>query len=177
MEGVREGTDVLGVCTFEDNFPFCRQLMEMVRTEMPDVPIICGGSLVTSVPHIFMNYTPCDIAVISEGEITILEVMEAYVQGQWEKRLPLIRGIWYRDGQGRAVATAPRGQMPDLDALPKMRLDLWPAYHSEQGLQPQIISSYSRGCKMDCSFCYRTTPQERAKSPEKLDEELTWLKE
>ena len=29
---------------------------------------------------------------------------------------------------------------------------------------------------MDCSFCYRTTPQERAKSPEKLDEELTELK-
>jgi len=44
------------------------------------------------------------------------------------------------------------------------------------GLQPQIISSYSRGCKMDCSFCYRTTPQERAKSPEKLDQELATLK-
>ena len=29
---------------------------------------------------------------------------------------------------------------------------------------------------MDCSFCYRTTPQERAKSPEKLDEELNVLK-
>ena len=177
MEGIRAGTDVLGICTFEDNFPFCRQLMEMSRSELPDVPIICGGSLVTSVPHIFMNYTPCDVAVISEGEITILEVMEAYEKGQWQKRLPLIRGIWFRDQQGRAVATSPRGQMMDLDALPKMRLDLWPAFHSEQGLQPEIIASYSRGCKMDCSFCYRTTPQERAKSPAKLDEELTWLKE
>ena len=29
---------------------------------------------------------------------------------------------------------------------------------------------------MDCSFCYRTTPQERAKSPEKLDNELSVLK-
>ena len=29
---------------------------------------------------------------------------------------------------------------------------------------------------MDCSFCYRTTPQERAKSPDKLDVELTELK-
>ena len=62
----------------------------------------------------------------------------------------------------------------DLDALPKMRLDLWPQYSGPNGLQPQIISSYSRGCKMDCSFCYRTTPQERAKSPEKMDEELTF---
>jgi radical SAM superfamily enzyme YgiQ (UPF0313 family) len=29
---------------------------------------------------------------------------------------------------------------------------------------------------MDCSFCYRTTPQVRAKSPEKMDEDLGWLK-
>ena len=64
----------------------------------------------------------------------------------------------------------------DLDALPKMNLDLWPQSQGPRGLQKQIISSYSRGCKMDCSFCYRTTPQERAKSPEKLDEELAELK-
>jgi len=30
---------------------------------------------------------------------------------------------------------------------------------------------------MDCSFCYRTTPQERVKSPEKLREELQVLKD
>ena len=57
-----------------------------------------------------------------------------------------------------------------------MNLNLWPQAQTERGLQPQIISSYSRGCKMDCSFCYRTTPQERAKSPEKLDAELSVLK-
>ena len=66
--------------------------------------------------------------------------------------------------------------MMDLDSLPRMRLDLWPQSKSRVGLQPQIISSYSRGCKMDCSFCYRTTPQVRAKSPEKMDRDLDWLK-
>jgi radical SAM superfamily enzyme YgiQ (UPF0313 family) len=66
--------------------------------------------------------------------------------------------------------------MMDLDSLPRMRLDLWPQAQGPLGLQPQIITSYSRGCKMDCSFCYRTTPQVRAKSPAKLDEDLGWLK-
>ncbi|NEE09417.1 cobalamin B12-binding domain-containing protein, partial [Streptomyces sp. SID7499] len=66
-EQITEGTDVLGVCTFEDNFPFCRALMAMVRASHPDVPIICGGSLVTSAPSVFMSDTDCDIAVISEG--------------------------------------------------------------------------------------------------------------
>nr|WP_223166592.1 radical SAM protein [Nonomuraea sp. SYSU D8015] len=175
-EQVMSGTDVLGICTFEDNFPFCTELMELVKEARPDLPIICGGSLVTSVPRIFMEQTKCDIAVISEGEITILELMESYAAGRWEKDLPNIRGIWYRTPEGRAKSTPPRGQMMDLDSLPRMRLDLWPQAKSPMGLQPQIISSYSRGCKMDCSFCYRTTPQVRAKSPEKMDRDLDWLK-
>lgn len=169
-------TDVLGVCTFEDNFPFCRELMEKVREAEPDVPIICGGSLVTSVPHIFMEKTACDVAVISEGELTILELMESYAAGRWHLDLPKIKGICYRELDGKAKRTAPRGQMMDLDSLPRMRLDLWPQAQSPMGLQPQIISSYSRGCKMDCSFCYRTTPQVRAKSPEKMDRDMAWLK-
>ena len=67
--------------------------------------------------------------------------------------------------------------MPNLDSLPTMNLDLWPQARDPRGLQPQIIASYSRGCKMDCSFCYRTTPQERVKSPEKLERELTTYKQ
>jgi radical SAM superfamily enzyme YgiQ (UPF0313 family) len=169
-------TDVLGICTFEDNFPFCRELMAAVKSAEPDLPIICGGSLVTSVPHVFMRDTACDIAVISEGEITILELMESYAAGKWRQDLPNIRGICYRDEADEMKRTRPRGQMMDLDALPRMRLDLWPQAYGPMGLQPQIISSYSRGCKMDCSFCYRTTPQVRAKSPEKLARDLDWLK-
>ncbi|MEC7986433.1 MAG: radical SAM protein, partial [Myxococcota bacterium] len=185
-------TDVLGICTFEDNFPWVKNLMELIKAERPSMPIICGGSLVTSVPHIFMEHTECDIAVISEGEITILELMQTYTEGRWRtnrngvthksiEHLKNVRGIFFRktDNRGRphgSHATPARGQMMDLDALPKMNLNLWPQAQTERGLQPQIISSYSRGCKMDCSFCYRTTPQERAKSPEKLDEELATLK-
>ncbi|MCM4083547.1 B12-binding domain-containing radical SAM protein [Paractinoplanes hotanensis] len=169
-------TDVLGVCTFEDNYPFCNELMSQVRENAPEIPIICGGSLVTSAPHLFMEHTACDVAVISEGEITILELMESYVAGRWAQELSTINGILYRGPEGEVKRTRPRGQMMDLDALPRMRLELWPQSQSPMGLQPQIISSYSRGCKMDCSFCYRTTPQVRAKSPEKMNADLSWLK-
>lgn len=174
---IMEGCDVVGIATFEDNYPFVEDLIREVKASRPNLPVILGGSLVTSVPHVFMKETRADIAVISEGELTILEVMDAFTAGQWAVRLPDIRGIWYRDGQGRVHANPPRGQMPDLDSLPNMNLGLWPQARDPRGLQPQIIASYSRGCKMDCSFCYRTTPQERVKSPQKLRSELTWLKE
>jgi len=176
FDAIIGSTDVLGVCTFEDNFPFCNELMDRVRQAEPDMPIICGGSLVTSVPHIFMEKTACDVAVISEGELTILELMESYTAGRWSKDLPNIKGICYKGEGGVWKRTPPRGQMMDLDALPRMRLELWPQSQSKMGLQPQIISSYSRGCKMDCSFCYRTTPQVRAKSQEKMDRDMSWLK-
>ena len=174
---VMEGTDVVGIATFEDNYPFVEDLIRELKNARPKLPILLGGSLVTSVPHVFMNDTRADVAVISEGELTILEVMEAYSQDRWAERLPQIKGIWYKDAAGVVHTNPPRGQMPNLDSLPNMRLDLWPQSKEARGLQPQIITSYSRGCKMDCSFCYRTTPQERVKSPAKLHAELTWLKE
>jgi anaerobic magnesium-protoporphyrin IX monomethyl ester cyclase len=171
------GTDVLGIATFEDNFPFVEQLIECIKSDRPAMPIILGGSLVTSAPHVFMDHTRADVAVMSEGELTILELMQTYAQGLWAHKLSEINGIVYRDREGRICRTPARGQMPNLDSLPRMRLDLWPQSKNPIGLQPQIIASYSRGCKMDCSFCYRTTPQERVKSPEILDRDLTHLRE
>ena len=58
--------------------------LSLVKRDRLKMPTICGGSLVTSVPHIFMEHTECDVAVISEGEITILELMDAYCRGEWE---------------------------------------------------------------------------------------------
>jgi len=173
----KERVDVIGVATFEDNFPWCVEFVNLCKEEMPKVPVILGGSLVTSVPETFFQECAVDVAVLSEGEITILEVMDSYTRGAWDRELSGIRGIAFRTREGQVVRTVPRGQMADLDSLPRMRLDLWPQYNDPRGLQPEIIASYSRGCKMDCSFCYRTTPQVRSKSPEKLDKDLRWLKE
>ncbi|MFH1463440.1 MAG: radical SAM protein [Pseudomonadota bacterium] len=173
---IMEGTEVLGITTWEDNFPFTQELIARLKAAAPGMPVICGGSLVTSVPHVFMQHTGTDIAVISEGELTILEVMAAYRDGGWaQEDLEAIRGIWYRDAQGVPVKNPPRGQMTTLDYLPRMRLDLWPQARGPLGLQPQIITSFSRGCKRDCSFCFRTTPQVAAKSPERFARELDWL--
>lgn len=174
---IMSGTEILGIGTFEDNFPFVKELIDKVKKAAPKMPVICGGSLVTSLPHVFMDNTLMDIAVISEGELTILELMDSYRRGAWAKELPSINGISYRTADNTVINTPPRGQMTDLDSLPRMRLDLWPQASDPKGLQPQIIASYSRGCKMDCAFCFRTTPQVSYKSPAKLATDLAWLKE
>jgi radical SAM superfamily enzyme YgiQ (UPF0313 family) len=173
---VVEGTDVLGIATYEDCYPFVEELIALVKASNPKMPVILGGSLVTSVPQIFMEHTKADVAVISEGEITILELMETFTDGQWAKRLSGINGIWYRSSSGEIKHNPPRGQMMNLDCLPSMNLSLWPQSKDPRGMQTQVIASHSRGCKMDCSFCYRTTPQLREKSIGKIRAELKELK-
>ena len=61
---VMEGCDVVGLATFEDNYPFCEELIAEIKHARPRLPIILGGSLVTSVPHVFMAETRADVAVI-----------------------------------------------------------------------------------------------------------------
>jgi radical SAM superfamily enzyme YgiQ (UPF0313 family) len=173
---ILEGTDVLGVATFEDNFPFTREVIAAVKRAAPQIPILCGGSLVTSVPHVFMEHTDTDIAVISEGELTIQELLDSVARETLRDDLPQIRGVWWRGDDGQVLRNLPRGQMPHLDCLPRPVLDLWPQASGPLGLQPQIITSYSRGCRMDCSFCFRTTPCVSAKSPERFAREMDWFK-
>lgn len=176
-EVIDGGCDLVGVATYEDGYPFVEELVSLLKDARPELPVVLGGSLVTSVPHVFMAETRADVAVISEGEITILELLDAMTAGQWEQRLPEIHGIWYRTSGGKVEHTPPRGQADHLDWLPHMNLSLWPQARDARGLQPQFITSHSRGCKMDCSFCYRTTPQLREKSVAKVRAELARLKE
>jgi radical SAM superfamily enzyme YgiQ (UPF0313 family) len=175
---VNEGADVVGISTGEDHYPFVEELTALLKEQDPKRPVVLGGSLVTSVPRVFMEHTKADIAVISEGEITVLELMDAFTDGAWQDgRLSEINGIWYRSAAGEMRHTPPRGQMPSLDCVPLMNLSLWPQAKDPRGLQPQIIASHSRGCKMDCSFCFRTTPQLREKSVERFRKELKVLTE
>jgi radical SAM superfamily enzyme YgiQ (UPF0313 family) len=175
VKEVLAGTDVCGLATYEDSFPFQEQVIAALKEAAPKMPIFLGGSLVTSVPHLFMQHTAADVAVISEGELTLLELMEAFTRGELEKRLPEIRGIWYRDGKGQTFTTPARGQLLDMNCLPRLNVGLWPMAKDPRGVQPNLIVSHSRGCKMDCSFCFRTTPQLREKTPQKLREEVAHL--
>lgn len=169
-----KGADIVGIGTFEDGFPFIEELVRLAKEEVPKRLVILGGSLVTSIPELMMRNVPADIAVIGEGEITILELMEAFCDGAPARRLPAVHGIWYRAPDGGLKKTEPRKQLSNLDILPAPDFTLWK--EAGAGQLRQIIVSGSRGCHMNCSFCYRTTPRLGLKSPEKLHRELGLLK-
>lgn len=174
LKEIADGVDVLGIATYEDSFPFLEELTLRLKQERAKMPVILGGSLVTSVPLSVMNNTQADIAVLGEGELSILELMELITEGRMQQ-IETISGICYKDSSGRVVFTPKRPQMKNLDSLPATNLSLWPKVRENPKIK-EILFSHSRGCYMNCSFCYRTTPQLSQKSPAKVRQELKELK-
>jgi radical SAM superfamily enzyme YgiQ (UPF0313 family) len=174
LEGVSEGADILGVATYEDNFPFIEEAVYRIKKEYPRKLVILGGSLVTSVPKVVMESTSADIAVLGEGELTILELMDLITDDKIG-RISEIPGLCYKDISGDIIFTEKRSQMKDLNFLPTMNFSLWPKVRENPQIK-EIFFSHSRGCYMNCSFCYRTTPQLSLKSIDKFRDELRELK-
>lgn len=175
LSDTSEGIDVLGIATYEDSFTFIEELSQCVKQKYPHIPVILGGSLVTSVPSVVMNNTEADIAVLGEGELTILELMDLFVDNKQDK-IGQIPGLCYKDNSGNLIFTDKRPQMKDLDSLPTMNLSLWPQVQENPQIK-EVLFSHSRGCYMNCSFCYRTTPTLSLKSLDKFRQELQELQD
>lgn len=175
LKEILNGVDVLGIATYEDGFTFIEELAARVKQTHPKMPVILGGSLVTSVPSVVMQNVLADIAVLGEGELTILELMDLISNGQ-RQRIGEIPGICYKDSLGKLIFTEKRPQMKNLNSLPAMNLSLWPQVQKNPVIK-EVLFSHSRGCYMNCSFCYRTTPQLSLKSIDKFKQELRELKD
>lgn len=153
-------TDIVGITN-----PFTAQVdntikvSEIVKEIDNEIPTIVGG------PHVSVRATQflkdaknVDIAVIGEGEYTMLDIMKYY---EGETDISKIQGIVYRKG-GVVTLNPKRPFIKNLDELP------FPAYHlvdMEKYLNPKRIryrsTKYlreismitSRGCPFNCIFC------------------------
>jgi anaerobic magnesium-protoporphyrin IX monomethyl ester cyclase len=118
--------------------------------------LVAGGALPTIQPEVFLR--DFDVAVIGEGEQTMLEIVNQFVNGG---DLAQIKGIAYKDKDtGQVKWTSPRGLVEDLDRLPPPSRELfdnysYKKYYSERfGYKTSAIMT-SRGCPFACDFCSR----------------------
>lgn len=122
--------------------------------------------------------SPVDYVVRGEGEFTAPALLDALL----ERRNPRqVKGIAFRDSEGRAAASAGREQIADLDSLPAAwHLLDWKDYtfYPRPGSVSAVIAS-SRGCTQACSFCSQQKfwrQNWRAKSPEAFVKEIEYLR-
>ena len=141
----------------------------------PDAPKYEGD-----VDEYFRANPSVDIAVHGEGEETFAELLEALVGtfGDGPTDLSCLRdvaGLSYRDGD-RAVRTAKRDRLVDLDAIPSPFLAGMFDVHAAAGTSMAIIET-NRGCPYGCTFCdwgSATLSRIRKFDLERVYAELEW---
>lgn len=120
-----------------------------------DITVIAGG------PHPTYMYSEAlsngiDVVVRGEGEYTTLELVNALERhGMDRDALARVKGIAFRDRDGRIVVTPEREFIEDLDKLP------WPARHLLPMDRYTLFGKpirvahimASRGCPYGCIFC------------------------
>ena len=151
--------DIVGIAG-----PFTCQIEKSVRISNiakevnSEILTVVGGPHVTTLPKEFLDEAKnVDIAVIGEGEYSMLDIAQYY---EGKKQLKEILGIAYREN-GQIIVNSPRPFMKNLDDLPYPAYDL---VNMEQYLNHKKIGYRSfrnraismitsRGCPYNCCFC------------------------
>lgn len=125
-----------------------------IRENVSDAFIFAGNTVAYSIPELILKHTAIDAVVCGEGEITTLELMQAYQAGTG---LSAVKGIIYREPSGEICANPAQEGIQDIDALPLPAWDLLPLenYFANMGHRYCLISSV-RGCPYNCIYCCRT---------------------
>jgi anaerobic magnesium-protoporphyrin IX monomethyl ester cyclase len=152
--------DIIGITCTSPLFLSAVEIARAIKIRFQDITIIAGGPHITALPKESLRYHCFDIAVIGEGEITLLELLEVIRDG---KPLNQVNGIAYKIG-GEIKITHPRERIVGLDVLPMPAWDLLPSlghpYHAsivgtKKNKSTPIITS--RGCPGLCVFCDTST--------------------
>ncbi len=142
-------------------------------------PIVFGGPHATVLPESCLR-NGADYVVLGEGEVTMLELVDALASGNDVSK---VSGIAYlRDNV--LHRTAARGVISNLDDIPLPARDLLPMdkYRNSQARsrkQPSHSLFTSRGCPGTCSFCNKMIFGTKARyfSVERIVEEFFLLRD
>ncbi len=168
---VKEQPDIVGISALSENYYVAVKWAKKIKKKL-NIPIIIGGLHISLVPG---SMKKCfDIAVIGEGEKTIVELMNSIIEqnGINYNRLKNISGLlFYHNGQ--LVITEKREYIKNLDELPFLNRELLP-YNKEYAFN-HIFSA--RGCPYKCAFCASTIffPQYRSFSIDRIIKEIEHL--
>ena len=139
------------------------ELSKRIKKETGAV-IIVGGVHATILPETLLSTEEIDYCISGEGEYTSVELAEFILNKKSSKRKKPkkdIRGIVYRNKDGKIIKNAARELIKNLDELP------FPSYHKVNMRyytkpNPQIIRGVpisgfyiftSRGCPYRCRYC------------------------
>lgn len=172
--------DVVGVGVIGGYYQYRKllEISEAINRSKRRPHYIIGGHGPSPEPEYFLKKTRADVAVIGEGEDTVVELLEALGSPQ---KLSKVLGIAYRD-QEQVFVNPRRPLIKDVDSIPFPAYDLFPIEYyrllrfahtdSSDFLLPILTG---RGCVYTCNFCYRMDKGFRPRKKESILEEIRML--
>ncbi len=143
---------------------------------------LIGGHGPAAAPEYFLEKTGADVVGIGEGEITIVELLDAF-----ENNTPLqdVKGIGFIDKESYIYIYSGRRELiNNIDLIPFPAYDLFSINHYALLHLPNssptdrcLTMLSGRGCIFSCNFCYRLDKGFRPRSAQSIIDEIRFLKE
>jgi|TARA_Y100000310_G_scaffold242354_1_gene246497 radical SAM superfamily enzyme YgiQ (UPF0313 family) len=159
---IHEPVDIIAIsCMFSNEWVYTKLVIKSLVSSFPNVPIIAGGEHITADPEFSLRTAPeIDVCVKGEGEKTIIEVIDAILNGD---SFSNINGVGFI-ADGQYIDTGLGTRIDDID---KIAWPSWDGYPIENYLsqgfgfnqvrgRPMPVMA-SRGCPFRCTFC--SSPQ------------------
>lgn len=171
--------DFVGIYCNTSNYGRVINYADSIK-KIKNVPICLGGPHPIIMPDKVLENASVDLVVMGEGELTIIELLDAINNG---RDLKNIKGLAYKDKDGRAVVNTRREPIADLNTLPMPARHLVPiekyrpSPHHYKEL-PMTTMMVSRGCPFGCLFCASRNVwgrSYRVRSVDKAIEEIKFL--
>ena len=145
--------DVIGITAVSTFAKRVNEIIGVLKRGKVKAPVVVGGPHATVLPESCLR-NGADYVVFGEGEITMLELVNALASGN---PVDNISGIAYLN-DNKFHRTPARRIIENLDDIPLPARDLLPMnkYRSSEARskkQPSHSLFTSRGCPGNCSFC------------------------
>jgi radical SAM superfamily enzyme YgiQ (UPF0313 family) len=144
------------------HYKWVKWFVNTVKKYHPDTKVIVGNSVGGSIPDVFLKHAKADAVVIGEGEITAVELVDAFRLG---KDLNQVEGIAFMDQNNKFVRT-PARKVGRIDDLPIVDWDFFDVQRylanppdfvdpdeQEKNIRAMPITT-ARGCAFRCTFCH-----------------------
>lgn len=191
--------DIVGVSMNAEDRLASIKTAKVAREVLPDALIIAGGPFPTMVhQEMVEKLNFIDLVVRHEGEKPISDILDCLKE---DKDFSSVKGITYRDREGKVIVNPDQDYIEDLNTLPipdfsLLKIEKYKSYIPEDDFfenmdtlefTPQEKSNrlmasliFSRGCPYNCIFCSAKAMWQRHYriiSPEKALEQVRFFVE
>lgn len=171
---------IIGITATVLTIQTARELSILIKKMIPEVRIVLGGPMISSMPELSLKEGAFDCGVLGEGELVFPKLCQQLKSGSWD---PLVLpGIIALNDNGWEKTKRPP-LINNIDVLPIPAWHLLPSPDSYRPMPagyrrlPMAHMVTSRGCPYKCVYCDRSVfgNRFRTRSPTFIVNEMELL--